>query len=419
MKKIWLNGFAGFAILSGFCFTILYASCNSNNSGSGTSTTDSSGIKKGADSPQISLKAQQLVSGLEAPTVLTFPGNGDTWVAEQKGKIRIIRDGKLTDTVLDLKSKMVKLNNGYEERGLLGIAFHPDFKTNKKFYVFYSAPSTQKDSNHKGVLAEYLLPATGQIDANSGRIILTIEEPDGNHNGGCVQFGPDGYLYLGFGDGGGQGDKHGEIGNGQKMDTWLGKILRIDINTTSGYKVPKDNPFVNRKDVKPEIWAYGFRNPYRFSFDKASGQLFAGDVGQDLWEEVDIIRKGANYGWRLMEGTHCYNPATNCDTTGITPPITEYSHQVGVSVIGGYVYNGQQIPALKGKYIFADWIGKVFYLQQDGTGWTRGTVLLQNMPENKRITGFGEDTEGELYILTNPETGPGNTKGSVYKIVKN
>ena len=152
------------------------------------------------------------------------------------------------------------------------------------------------------------------------------------------------------------------------MDTWLGKMLRIDVNTNSGYTVPKDNPFIGKKGVKPEIWAYGFRNPYRFSFDKASGQLFAGDVGQDLWEEVDIVNKGANYGWRLMEGTHCYNPAENCDSAGITMPITEYSHnKVGISVIGGYVYNGQQVPELKGKYVFADWVGKMFYLQQRAT----------------------------------------------------
>jgi len=420
MKKISFNIFTGFAILSGFCFTILCASCNSNNSGSNTVAADSSGIKKGADSQQISLKVEQLINGLEAPTVLTFPGNGDTWVAEQKGKIRIIRDGKLTDTpLLDLKSKMVKLNNGYEERGLLGIALHPDFKTNRKFYVFYSTPSTQKSSNHKGVLAEYLLPANGQIDPNSGRIILTIEEPDGNHNGGCLQFGPDGYLYLGFGDGGGQGDKHGEFGNGQKLDTWLGKILRIDINTTSGYKVPKDNPFVGRKDVKPEIWAYGFRNPYRFSFDKNSGELFAGDVGQDLWEEIDIIKKGGNYGWRLMEGTHCYNPAENCDTTGIIMPITEYSHQVGVAVIAGYVYTGQQLPVIKNQYVFADWTGPVFCLKKEGNAWIRNRIILQNIPSNAKITGLGQDEQGEIYLLTNPETGPGNTKGCVYKIVSN
>eukprot|EP00697_Spironema_sp_BW2_P007792 gnl/Spiro4/22177_TR10919_c0_g7_i1.p1 gnl/Spiro4/22177_TR10919_c0_g7~~gnl/Spiro4/22177_TR10919_c0_g7_i1.p1 ORF type:complete len:421 (-),score=-40.62 gnl/Spiro4/22177_TR10919_c0_g7_i1:776-2038(-) len=376
--------------------------------------------KKNMEPALITLKAQQITDSLEAPTALAFPGNGDVWVLEQKGKIRVIRNGKLNDApLLDIRSKLIKVNNGYEERGLLSIALHPQFKSNRKFYVFYSAPSSNK-SDHKDVIAEYtLLPNSDQIDPNSGRIILTQEKPDGNHDGGCLQFGPDGYLYFSFGDGGGQGDKHGEFGNGQRMDVLLGKILRIDINTDSGYVVPKDNPFVGRADVRPEIWAYGFRNPWRFSFDKVSGQLFAGDVGQDLWEEVDIVNKGANYGWRLMEGTHCYNPATGCNITGITMPITEYNHKEGVCVIGGYVYNGQQLAALKSKYVFADWTGLIFYLQKTGSKWLRGKITLQNLPANLKITGFGEDPAGEIYLLTNPDTGPGNTKGSVYKIVKN
>lgn len=372
------------------------------------------------DPTPITVKVQQVTDNLEAPTALAFPGGGDIWVTEQKGKIRVIKNGKLTDEpLLDLKSKMIKVNNGYEERGLLGIALHPKFKINRKFYVFYSAPSANK-SDHMDVIAEYKVPTTpGPIDPNSGRIILTQEKPDGNHDGGCLHFGADGYLYFSFGDGGGQGDKHGEIGNGQKMDILLGKILRIDINTPKGYLVPKDNPFVGRKDARPEIWAYGFRNPYRFTFDKVSRQLFAGDVGQDLWEEVDIVKKGANYGWRLFEGTHPYNPATGSDTKGITMPITEYSHKEGVSVIGGYIYNGSQVPVLKSKYFFADWAGPVFYLQKAGAKWLRGKVVLQNIPPNLKITGFGEDTSGELYMLTNPDTGPGNTKGCVYKIIKN
>jgi glucose/arabinose dehydrogenase len=377
-------------------------------------------VKTSNDLPTITLKVQQVATNLEALTAMAFPGNGDIWVTEQKGKIRVIRNGKLNDLpLLDLKSKLVKVNDGYEERGLLGLALHPLFKSNRKFYVFYSAPSTQK-SDHTGVLAEYTLPAgSGLVDPNSGRIILTVEGPDGNHNGGCIQFGPDGYLYVSFGDGGGQHDKHGQIGNGQNLGTLLGKILRIDINTTVGYKVPKDNPFVGKTNVKPEIWAYGFRNPWRFSFDKTSGQLFAGDVGQDLWEEVDIINKGANYGWRIVEGTHCHNPATGCDIKGITMPITEYSHKEGISVTGGYVYNGNQLPVLKSKYLFADWTGPVFYLQKAGANWQRGKVSLQNIPQNLKITSFGEDPGGELYILTNPDTGPGNTKGIVFKIVKN
>ncbi|WP_184550820.1 PQQ-dependent sugar dehydrogenase [Mucilaginibacter sp. FT3.2] len=376
--------------------------------------------KQNTDPANITVKVQQVTDNLEAPTALAFPGNGDIWVTEQKGKIRVIKNGKLIDgPLLDLKSKMIKVNNGYEERGLLGIALHPKFKTNRKFYVFYSAPSANK-SNHMDVIAEYKVPANaGPIDPNSGRIILTQEKPDGNHDGGCLQFGADGYLYFSFGDGGGQGDKHGEIGNGQKLDILLGKISRIDINTPNGYLVPRDNPFVGRKDARPEIWAYGFRNPYRFSFDKITRQLFAGDVGQDLWEEVDIVKKGANYGWRLFEGTHPYNPASGSDTKGITMPITEYSHKEGVSVIGGYIYNGNQVPVLKSKYFFADWAGPVFYLQKAGAKWLRGKVVLQNIPPSLKITGFGEDPSGELYMLTNPDTGPGNTKGCVYKIVKN
>jgi glucose/arabinose dehydrogenase len=375
--------------------------------------------EKHGDLPAITLKVQQLADNLQAPTDITFPGNGDIWLTEQTGKIRVIRNGKVSDApLLDLSNKLIKINGGYDERGLLGIALHPKFKYNKKFYVFYSRPSTKK-SDHTGVLAEYKFSGSSQINPNSGRIILTIEEPEPNHNGGGIHFGPDGYLYVSFGDGGGQGDKHGEFGNGQKMDTWLGKILRIDINTRSAYIVPKDNPFIGRKNIKPEIWAYGFRNPYRFSFDKVTRQLFAGEVGQDLWEEVDIIKKGANYGWRLMEGTHCYNPATGCNTKGITMPITEYSHREGISVIGGYVYNGSKLSVLKNKYVFADWVGKVFYLRKTGSKWERGKIMLQNFSDNIKITAFGEDPAGELYVLTNNDNGPGSIKGRIYKIVNN
>lgn len=373
-------------------------------------------INPAKDPAPITLKVRQVADNLQAPTAMAFPGNGDIWVTEQTGKIRLIRNGKLSPAaVLDLQGKLPKINNGYDERGLLGIALHPKFSTNKKFYVFYSTPSKGR-FNHTDVVAEYKLASADKADPNSGRIILAADKPDGNHNGGCLQFGKDGFLYISFGDGGGQGDKHGEIGNGQNLNTWLGKILRVDINADSAYAVPKDNPFVGKPNTKPEIWAYGFRNPYRFSFDKASGQLFAGDVGQDLWEEIDIVKKGGNYGWRITEGTHCYNPAADCDVNGITMPIAEYNHREGVSVTAGYVYNGRQLPALKGKYLFADWTGPVFYLQKAGAVWQRGKVTLQNIAEDSKITGFGEDQAGELYVLTNPDTGPGNTMGKVYKL---
>lgn len=376
--------------------------------------------KKTTDPLPITVKIQKVAANVEAPTAMAFLGNGDAWLTEQTGKIRVMRNGAVTDEIImDMKPKLVRIHNGYEEQGLLGIALHPQFASNKKFYVVYSTPPTQK-ANHTDVLAEYVWSGNGTpVDPASGRIILTADKPEGNHNGGCIQFGPDGYLYLSFGDGGGQHDKHGEIGNGQNLNTWLGKILRIDVNVPTGYAVPKDNPFVGRTDVKPEIWAYGFRNVWRFSFDKATGQLFAGDVGQDKWEEVDIITKSGNYGWRIMEGTHCHNPENDCDTNGIIMPITEYPHTTGLSVTGGYVYNGKIVPGLKGKYIFADWTGPAFYLQKSGSKWLRGKLLFKDIPEGTRITSFGEDTAGEVYILTNPETGPENTACSVYKIVKN
>jgi glucose/arabinose dehydrogenase len=376
-------------------------------------------VKTRFDAVPLTAKVQQVADNLHAPTAAVFPAAGTVWIAEQTGKIRLVKYGKMSESpVLDLQSKLVKISNSYDERGLLGLALHPKFSTNKKFYVFYSTPSSAPKSDHKGTLVEYKLqPGSDVADLKSARVILTVEEPESNHNGGCIQFGADGYLYVALGDGGGAGDRHGETGNGQKMDTWLGKILRIDVNTESGYKVPADNPFVGKANVKPEIWAYGLRNPWRFSFDRVSKQLFAGEVGQDTWEEVDIINKGANYGWRLTEGMHCFNPSSGCPTRGITMPIAEYSHQEGISVTGGYVYNGAQVPALKSKYVFADWTGVVFYLQKAGDKWQRGKVTLAGLPSNSKITSFGEDASGEIYVLTNPDNGPGNTKGVMFKVV--
>jgi len=367
--------------------------------------------------PDVNVKAQLIVGSLQAPTDVAFPANGVMWVTEQTGKIKIIKDGHEAGVLLDVTDKMVDINNGYDERGLLGIALHPQFASNKKFYVYYSAPPAGH-YNHNAVVAEYkLLPGGDKADANSARQIISVEEPESNHNGGCIKFGPDGYLYLGLGDGGGAGDKHGATGNGQNMGTLLGKILRIDVNDAHTYKVPADNPFVHTTGARPEIWAYGLRNPYRFSFNKADGHLFAGDVGQNEWEEVDIITKGANYGWRITEGTHCYNPGHDCNTAGITMPIAEYSHHEGASVTGGFVYNGSKIPALKGHYIFADWTGPLFYLHNTGAAWQRGKLAAQTYPSNLKITGFAEDATGELYWFTNPDTGPGSTGGAIYKMV--
>jgi len=263
------------------------------------------------------------------------------------------------------------------------------------------------------------LPNSNVADPKSGRILLTVQHPESNHNGGCLQFGPDGYLYLSEGDGGGAGDKHnGNIGNGQNLNTFLGKILRIDVRGDKGYTIPKGNPFIGKPNVKPEIYAYGLRNTWRYSFDKATGELFGGDVGQDKYEEVDIIRKGGNYGWHITEATHCFSPSTGCSFNGIIMPIAEYSHHEGISVTGGYVYNGSALPGFKGKYIFGDWSGPMFYLQKgaDGT-WKRGKLSVTG-PNGLKITSFGEDSSGELYVVTNTNTGPDGVKGAVYKIVK-
>jgi glucose/arabinose dehydrogenase len=377
----------------------------------------------------IIINSAKIVEGIQAPTALVFPTPNIGWVAEQTGKIRLIRDGKLTDiVVLDTKNKMVRVGSGYEEQGLLNIAIHPKFATNHKFYVFYSRttaninPANNRKFQHNDVVVEYkLLPNSELADTASARVILSQDKPDGNHNGSGIVFGADGYLYVTFGDGGGQHDQHGPIGNGQDMNTWLGKVLRVNVDATDTYTVPSDNPFVGKAGVKPEIWASGFRNPYRITLDRESKQLFIGEVGQDLWEEVDILEKGANYGWRVVEGNHCHNPTTGCDFTGYTPPIAEYHHSEGVSVLGGYVYNGQQLPNLKGKYIFGDWTGPVWYLQKAGNGWARGKVTLKNFPRAGKITGWGEDQAGELYYLINSEAGPGPygaTTGSIYKIIK-
>ncbi len=369
--------------------------------------------------PIQNIKVQQVASNLQAPLAVVFPADGEMLVAEQTGTVRLVKNGVVSPTpFLDIQDKLIKLTPGYDERGLLGLALNPGYKSNGKFYVYYSAPTT--DGNNKGVLEEFKTSSNPDIaDAASGRVILEVNHPEFNHDGGCLQFGPDGYLYLSIGDGGGGGDKHGDTGNGQNTNVLLGKILRLDVNHGTTYTIPSDNPFANTAGKRPEIWAYGLRNTWRFSFDKASGQLFAGDVGQDTWEEVDIITKGANYGWRITEATHCYNPQSGCDFTGITKPIAEYKHTEGISITGGYVYNGKLAPTLTGKYVFADWSGPLFYLQKKAdNSWARGKLkITDGYKDNLKVTSFGEDPAGEVYIITSPDTGPSNKEGAVYRIV--
>jgi glucose/arabinose dehydrogenase len=383
------------------------------------------GIGCSAPSPQktnepvISLKIQKIADGLHSPVAAAFTPDGTMLIAQQTGQIRVLKGKDLLEVAfLDLQNKLVKLSGAYDERGLLGITLHPDYKRNKKFYVYYSAPATEVGSDHQSVVSEFITSSDPlRADSASERVLLTVQQPESNHNGGDLKFGPDGYLYIGLGDGGGAGDKHGDSGNGQNMNTLLGKILRIDVNTERSYKIPQDNPFVG-KQAKSEIWAYGLRNPWRFSFDRKTGQLFAADVGQNKFEEVNIIEKGGNYGWKIMEATHCFDPEANCKTDGLKLPINEYKHELGISITGGYVYNGSAIKVLSGKYIFGDWTGPLFFLEQKGQTWTRGNIELTGKPSGDlKILGFAEDNVAELYVLTNQEVGSKGTKGAVYKFV--
>ncbi|MNS27022.1 Soluble aldose sugar dehydrogenase YliI precursor [compost metagenome] len=370
--------------------------------------------------PGSSVALELVTEGLESPVEMAVPDDGSKrlFIVEQKGTIKIIENGSLISTpFLNVSSKMVEMNDRYTERGLLGLAFHPQYKTNGKFYIYYSAPSSAAGSDHKSILAEYKVSSNANVADASERIIMEIEEPESNHNGGHMEFGPDGFLYVGLGDGGGAGDEHGTIGNGQNLNTLLGKIIRIDVNSGDPYGIPADNPFSGPNQRK-EIWAYGFRNPWKFSFDrKNNGRLFCADVGQNKYEEINIVEKGKNYGWRIMEASHCYNPATNCDQTGLTLPIYEYDHDNGVSVTGGYFACSEAVPALLNKYVFADWTGVFFTLSGSGTTWSGEKLEVKNKPENLRVLSFGEDMDHQLYVLTSLDTQPLSPTGAVYKLI--
>ncbi len=372
----------------------------------------------------LKIKLQLVCSGLVSPVGMASPSDGTRrlFVIEQGGKIKIVKNGVLLPTpFLNISDRLDRLNIAYSEKGLLGLAFHPAYKSNGRFFVYYSAPSQDKKFDHQSIVAEYQVTKTNADLADlTEQVIMKIPEPEGNHNGGCLQFGKDGFLYIGLGDGGGAGDHHGSTGNGQNLNTWLGKILRIDVDSKRPYAVPPDNPFVDRKDAKPEIYAFGLRNPWRFSFDRVTGTLYCADVGQDSWEEIDIIEKGKNYGWRITEGKHCFNPSTGCNTNGLTFPIDEYGHDVGVSICGGFMYRGQMYPSLHGNYLFGDWSGKMFYLRQDkNRSWKRGDVLADGKHSNDigaKINSMGEDENGEIYVITQHLFGPRSPTGSMYRI---
>jgi len=376
-----------------------------------------------SETPPLQIRLVEVIAGLTSPIGLAAPADGSQrlFIQEQQGKIRIVKNGKLLpEPFLDLQKKIGSLNPAYSEKGLLGLVFHPEYKSNGRFFVYYSAPVATGNMDHTSVIAEYKVSAqNADLAEPTEKILMVIAEPESNHNGGQLAFGPDGYLYIGVGDGGGANDEHGTIGNGQDLNTLLGKILRIDVNGKHPYEIPSDNPFIG-KNAKPEIWAYGLRNPWRFSFDRVTGRIFCGDVGQNKYEEIDIIEKGKNYGWRIMEGNHCFNPEQQCDQVGLVKPIYEYDHQTGLSITGGYVYRGKRFPSLHGCYFYADWTGKLFALRQDAeNNWINYTVLADARKKNDidcKVNSMGMDEDGEIYLVTQKLFGPKSPTGKIYRI---
>lgn len=330
-------------------------------------------------------RLQQVADGFNSPVVITNAGDERIFVVEQRGVIKVMTGGEVQEApYLDIRSQV----SSGGERGLLGLAFPDDHARTKRFYVYYT------DSNGDTVVSRFL--ADGNVaDPNSEQILLTQQQPFGNHNGGQIAFGPDGYLYIGLGDGGGGGDPED---NGQDLSTLLGKLLRIDVSG-DGYTVPADNPFVATSGARPEIWAYGLRNPWRFSFDSATGDLFIADVGQNAFEEVNLqpadSAGGENYGWNVMEADDCFEPRSGCDQAGLTLPIITYPHsgEWGRSISGGYAYHGAGAPSLEGAYVFADYVsGRIWTATAD----TWQPELLVDSGFN--IATFGVGADGELYV---------------------
>jgi glucose/arabinose dehydrogenase len=331
------------------------------------------------------------------PVDLQNAGDGSDrlFVVEQRGVIRVFpNDSNVSEAsiYLDIQDRV---DDSSTEEGLLGLAFHPDFDENGRFFVNYTSANPNRTR-----ISRFRVSQTDSMigDPDSEQIVIEIDRPFSNHNAGQIVFGPaDGYLYITTGDGGGGGDP---LNNGQNRETLLGSILRVDIDTTDAgleYAVPPDNPFANNQEgYREEIFAYGVRNPWRISFDPVTGRLWAADVGQNSWEEIDIIESGRNYGWNIMEGAHCHNPPVDCDTAGLTLPIWEYDHSLGSSVTGGYVYRGAGVPDLTGKYIYGDFgSGRIWSLEYDGENPPVNALLLDTALS---ISTFGVDEAAELYL---------------------
>jgi glucose/arabinose dehydrogenase len=353
------------------------------------------------DPASFSVGFDVIADGLSRPVQAVDPGDdsGRLFVVEQSGAIRILQNGEPVESpFLDISDQISQGN----EQGLLSMAFHPDFAENGTFFIFYTDVEGDEQVERWTVSAD----DSNRADAESAAAVLTVEDYAPNHNGGLLLFGPDGYLYVGLGDGGSQGDPNN---NGQDLATLLGSILRIDVDSGDLYAVPQDNPFVGQEGVAAEIWAYGLRNPWRFGFDRETGDLWIGDVGGGSYEEINLLpagESGANFGWVLMEGSECYGGGTECDMDGLELPIYEYTHDFGCSVVGGYVYRGEAIPELQGVYLFADYCsGLTWGMGQDGDGnWVASDPIESGLS----ISSFSEDANGELYVT--------DLNGGVYRV---
>ena len=436
--------------------------------------------------------ALELVAdGFVNPLTLAEPpdASGRLFVVDQPGRIWIIdEDGqRLSEPFLDLSDRVIELNEHYDERGLLGLAFHPDYAQNGRFFVFYSVPLREQaldNFNHTNRISEFHVSADdpNQADVSSERVLIENDHPYMNHNAGTLAFGPeDGMLYVSLGDGGHRDDQDMDFvpghvedwydrnigGNGQDIENnLLGSILRIDVDTEAGeghheggmpYTVPEDNPFAGIPGVKGEVWAYGFRNPYRFSFDMGGDHaLIAGDAGQNLYEEISLVTKGGNYGWNVMEGRHCFNAASptdpfeDCpDETGVGHPVEGdpliapviearnagyFEDGLGLAIVGGYVYRGSAVPMLDGRYLFGMYsvgeeetahgekhlAGRVYAATRAGDDWPFAKVQFTDRPDGDLelvLLGFGQDRAGEVYVLGSDTAGPSGSTGVVYRIV--